>query len=118
MEKSFAKQFAQDWIEAWNAHDLNQVLSPYAENFEMSSPRIIDIAGEPSGLLKGKASVGAYWAIALQRIPELHFELVTSLVGVNSITLYYKSVRGQLAAEVFHFGPDLKVVKAFAHYAV
>ncbi len=118
MEKSFAEQFAQDWIEAWNAHDLNQVLSHYAENFEMSSPRIIDIAGEPSGLLKGKAAVGAYWAIALQRIPELHFELVTSLVGVNSITLYYKGVRGQLAAEVFHFGPDLKVVKAFAHYAV
>ncbi len=118
MEKSFAEQFAQDWIEAWNAHDLNQVMSHYAENFEMSSPRIIDGAGESSGLLKGKAAVGAYWTIALQRIPELHFELVTSLVGVNSITLYYKGVRGQLAAEVFHFGPDLKVVKAFAHYAV
>jgi hypothetical protein len=118
MEKSFAEQFAQDWIEAWNAHDLNQVMSHYAENFEMSSPRIIDVAGESSGLLKGKAAVGAYWTIALQRIPELHFELVTSLVGVNSITLYYKGVRGQLAAEVFHFGPDLKVVKAFAHYAV
>jgi hypothetical protein len=118
MDKTFAEQFARDWIAAWNAHDLTQVMSHYAENFAMSSPRIIDIAGEPSGLLKGKAAVGAYWAIALQRTPELHFELVTMLVGVNSITLYYKGVRSQLAAEVFHFGADRKVVKAFAHYAI
>jgi hypothetical protein len=74
------------------------------------------MVGEPSGTLQGKEKVGAYWAKALQRIPDLHFDLISTLVGVNSITLYYKGPRG-LAAEVFHFGPDRKVVKAFAHYA-
>jgi hypothetical protein len=38
------------------------------------------------------------------------------LLGAGSITLYYKSQRG-MAAEVLVFGPDKKVVEAFAHYA-
>lgn len=55
-------------------------------------------------------------AKALERNPHLHFELVTTLIGVNSITLYYKEMRG-LSAEVFHVNADGKVVRAYAHYA-
>jgi hypothetical protein len=118
MDQDFARHFAAEWIAAWNSHDLGRILSHYAEDFEMSSPVIIQIAGEPSGTLRGKAAVGAYWGKALQLIPELHFELVTVLAGVSSVTLYYRGAQGRLAAEVFHFGADGKVVRAFAHYAV
>ena len=83
----------------------------------MSSPVMIQIAREPSGTLKGKDAVGAYWAKALELIPDLRFELLTTLIGVNSITLYYQGHRG-FSAEVFHFGRDRKVVKAYAHYAL
>lgn len=55
--------------------------------------------------------------MALQLIPDLHFELISALAGVGSITLHYNGARGRLAAEVFHFGPGKQVVKAFAHYA-
>jgi ketosteroid isomerase-like protein len=117
MEKSFADTFAADWINSWNSHDLERVLSHYADDFEMSSPVIIEVAGEPSGILHGKAAVRAYWSAALKHIPDLHFELISVLVGVRSITLYYKGARDRLAAEVFHFGSDEKVTSAFAHYA-
>lgn len=40
------------------------------------------------------------------------------MIGVNSLTLTYKGARGQMAAEVLHFGPDHKVTKAYAHYSV
>lgn len=116
IENSFAEHFAAEWIAAWNSHDLERVLSHYADDFEMNSPFIIQIAGEPSGRLKGKETVGAYWAKALSLHTDLHFELVSTLVGINSITLYYKGARDRLSAEVFHFGPDGKVVEAFAHY--
>lgn len=112
-----AQTFAAEWIGAWNSHDLERVLSHYADDFEMNSPVIIQVAGEPSGRLAGKEAVGAYWAKALAMIPDLRFELISTLIGVNSITLYYKGARDRLAAEVFHFGPDGKVVQAFAHYA-
>jgi hypothetical protein len=117
IDRAFAEYFAAEWIAAWNSRDLDRVLAHYADDFEMNSPVIIQVAGEPSGRLKGKAAVGAYWAKALALIPDLHFELISTLAGVDSITLYYKGAGGRLAAEVFHFGPDGTVVRAFAHYA-
>ena len=117
MNRAFAERFAADWINSWNAHDIGRVLSHYAEDFEMSSPAIVRIAGEPTGRLRGKAAVAAYWKKALELIPDLEFELLSTLAGVSSITLCYRWAGGRLAAEVFHFGPDQKVTKAFAHYA-
>lgn len=117
LDKTFAEQFATEWIDAWNSHDLDRVLSHYSDDFEMSSPLIATVAGEPSGRLKGKKAVGAYWAKALALAPQLRFELVTTLVGAASITLYFKSYRGT-TAEVLIFGPDRKVIEAFAHYAL
>ena len=117
ISSSFAERFAAEWIGAWNAHDLERILSHYADDFEMSSPYVVEIAGEPSGTLRGKAAVAAYWKKALELVPDLKFELLTVLVGVDSITLHYKGARGRFVAEVLHFRTDGKVFKAFAHYA-
>jgi hypothetical protein len=53
----------------------------------MSSPKIIQIAGESSGTLRGKETVGSYWKKALDLVPDLKFELVAIYIGVNSLTL-------------------------------
>ncbi len=115
IEQAFAEHFAHDWIESWNSHDLDRILSHYADHFEMTSPIIIRLAGEPSGKLIGKQAVAAYWKKALSLFPDLRFELISTLAGVDSITLHYNGAKGP-AAEVFHFGSDGKVIKAFAHY--
>jgi len=115
INKIFAEHFASDWIESWNSHDLNRILSHYTDDFEMSSPAIIKVAGKPSGILKGKEKVSAYWTKALQLNPSLHFELVTMFLGISSIALCYRGHRG-LSAEVFHFNREGKVTRAYAHY--
>jgi len=117
MDPTFAEHFAADWIAAWNAHDLDRILAHYQEDFEMSSPVIVQVAGEPSGVLRGKSAVGAYWKKALALFPDLRFELLSVLVGVNSVTLYYKGAKGRLAAEVFQFDENRKVLRSSAHYA-
>jgi hypothetical protein len=114
--REFADHFAQEWIDAWNSHDLERILSHYTDTFEMSSPYIVQIAGEPSGVLKGKAAVAAYWAKALERLPTLHFELYSTLVGADSLVIYYRGAGG-MAAEVFFFDPQGKVARSCAHYA-
>ena len=116
MEKGFAERFAKEWIAAWNSHDLERILAHYEDDFEMSSPIITTLIGECSGKLRGKVAVGAYWAKALRSIPNLRFELLAVLAGVNSITVYYQGHRG-LAAEVLHLSASGKVKEAFAHYA-
>ena len=74
--------------------------------------------GEPTCTLKGKAVIGNYWRRALERTPTLHFELVSTLAGVDSLVLNYKDkgARG-MAAEVFFFDAAGKVTRACAHYA-
>ena len=114
--RHWAEHFAKEWVDSWNAHDVDRVLSHYADDVEMSSPFIAAFTGEASGTLKGKAQVGAYWRNALQRIPDLRFELIQVFVCVNSITIYYKAVLGKLATEVLFFNPDGKASRAFAHY--
>jgi len=115
MEKHQAQAFAQEWVAAWNARDLGRILSHYEDDFEMSSPAIVKLMGEPSGTLKGKEKIGEYWAGALEKYPHLRFELRHVLRGAGSVTLIYDGVLG-LSAEVFHFGPAGKVAQAFAHY--
>ena len=111
----FAKDFAAEWVEAWNAHDLPRILSHYRDDFEMSSPLIRTLMNEPSGTLQGKEAVAAYWSLALARQPQLHFILENILVGANSITLAYQGSRG-LSAEMFILDEQGKVTRSFAHY--
>jgi hypothetical protein len=115
VSREFAEEFARQWVEAWNSHDLEKVLAHYADDFVMSSPYIAVIAGEPSGTLTGKRAIRQYWSTALERMPALRFELVQTLIGVDSVTIYSRGVRG-MAAEVFFFGQDELVHEAVAHY--
>jgi ketosteroid isomerase-like protein len=112
----FAARFAAGWIAAWNAHDLERILAHYTDDFEMASPVIAQLMQEPSGILRGKDSIRAYWAKALALLPDLHFELVEVLVGAASVTIVYRGHRGS-SAEVFWFDGAGKVVRAAAHYA-
>ena len=114
--REWAIQFAQEWIAAWNAHDLERVLSLYTMNFEMSSPSIISLTNEASGVLKGQEQVAAYWRAALERMPDLHFDLQTVLLGVDSICLYYTSASGRLSAEVLFLNEEGKIDKGIAHH--
>ena len=114
---AFAEQFANDWIDSWNAHDLQRVLAHYSDDFIMESPMISALAGEPSGRLVGKSAVGEYWRQALVKIPDLHFELIAVLPGVNSLVLLYRSAGGRPASEVFTFDTEHHVIHAAAHYA-
>ena len=113
----FAVDFAHRWINAWNRHDLDAVLSCYADDFTFSSPLIATIAGETSGALRGKAAVRAYWSKGLERIPDLHFDLRDVLAGVGCLTLYYRGHRG-MAAESFFFDESGQVKAAHACYTV
>ncbi|MBK7952010.1 MAG: nuclear transport factor 2 family protein [Deltaproteobacteria bacterium] len=116
IDRDFAMHFAQEWIEAWNSHDLDRILAHYRDDFVMSSPRIAVVASEPSGVLAGKDAIRTYWAKALAAAPDLHFELVETFVGADCIVLRYRGVRGP-AAETFFFDEQRRVVRAAASYA-
>ncbi|MEN9316331.1 MAG: hypothetical protein RIS35_2724 [Pseudomonadota bacterium] len=116
MRRDFAERFAGEWIDAWNAHDLDRILAHYADDFEMASPVIRRLGHAADGRLRGKAAVGAYWRAALDANPALRFELVAALAGAGSMTILYRGATGQLVAEVLAFDDHGKVRAASAHY--
>jgi hypothetical protein len=114
-DNQFYEVFDAEWIEAWNSHDMKRILSLYDESFEFSSPFLAKFIPGSGGKLKGQEAVGAYWSKALAARPELHFELIAVLKGVESVVIHYKALRGKLCAEFFVFGDNGKVIESHAH---
>lgn len=115
MNQQFAEKFAQEWINAWNSHDINIIMSHYADDFKMTSPVIQLITDEETGRLDGIETVRDYWNRALKMNPKLNFELIKTFTGVNSLIIHYKGHRG-FSAETFFFNKGNKVNLAYAHY--
>jgi ketosteroid isomerase-like protein len=115
MDAKFANKFAADWISEWNKGDLSAVLAHYTDDFEMSSPFIQKVFGEPSGILVGKERVGAYWQMMLSKYGTPQMELIAVFVGSGSIAIEYRN-RGRRAVEIFFFEESGLVSMAAAHY--
>jgi hypothetical protein len=111
-----AEAFAQKWIAAWNSHDLKAILSHYAEDVQFTSPFIVRLMNEPSGTIQGKDKLRPYFEKGLQAYPDLKFELMQVLEGVSSVTLYYKSVKGLMSAEVMFLNEKGLIQRVAAHY--
>jgi len=114
--RDFAEKFAEEWIRAWNSHDLERIFAHYTDDFEMSSPLIVERMGEPSGALRGKASIRPYWSRGLAATPPLRFELEEVLLGVSSIVILYRNAAKRRVAEALFFNEKLQVTRAAAHY--
>lgn len=117
IERGWAEKFAREWVDAWNAHDLERIFLPYADDFEMTSPLIVERMNVPDGRLKGKSAVRPYWSQGLALTPNLRFELQSVIVGVNSLAILYRSVTARRSViELFEFDDHRKVVRAQALY--
>ena len=117
IEESWAKEFAEEWIAAWNSHDLERIFSHYTDDFEMSSPFIVQRMKVPSGTLEGKENIRPYWQIGLEQNPPLRFTLTDVLVGANSVTILYLNQKNISVVEVLFFNENGKATSGFAHYA-
>lgn len=118
LDADWAKAFAHDWIDAWNSRDMDRILFHYSDDFEMSSPLIVQRLEVPNGTLKGKQAVRAYWEPSLASDPPLKFELIDLLVGIDSITLYYRSVGRRIVAETLLFDDDRRAIRGMSQWSV
>jgi SnoaL-like protein len=115
---NFAESFAANWAAAWNSHDLNVILSHYSDDFSIETPMALKLVPESNGIVSGKENVRAYWKIGLERIPDLHFEILDVLTGINSLTIYYvNTATGRKSAENLFFNESGKVHRAFVMYS-
>lgn len=118
MTKDEARSLASEWIAAWNAHDLDLILSHYEDAIELTSPAAAQLLGTPDGKVVGKANLKSYFQRGLEAYPELHFHLENVLCGINSIVLYYKNQKGTHTGEFMELSAAGKVARVIAHYSI
>jgi ketosteroid isomerase-like protein len=116
LQSSFASDFAQDWIAAWNSHDLDRILSHYGDEVILVSPVAAKLLGN-DGTVRGKTALRDYFSRGLAAFPDLRFDLIEVLWGVETIVLVYRNnVRGTKTAEVMLLDATGKINHIWANY--
>lgn len=117
MTKDEARNLASHWVAAWNAHDLDLIMTHYEEEIELTSPVAAQLLGTSDGKVSGKANLKAYFQRGLEAYPDLHFQLEDVLCGVSSVVLCYKNQKGTRTAEFMELSPSGKVARVVANYS-
>jgi predicted ester cyclase len=112
-----ASKLAEHWVAAWNAHDLELILTHYDDVVELTSPVAAQLLGTPDGKVSGKANLRAYFERGLAAFPELHFHLEDVFWGVSSVVLCYLNQKGTRTAEFMELSATGKVARVVANYS-
>jgi hypothetical protein len=116
LQPEFARAFAEEWVAAWNSHDLEVILTHYEEDVELRSPVAVKLL-QGDGAVRGKAALRAYFKLGLAAYPHLRFDLVEALWGLETIVISYSNnVRGSKTAEVMLMSGAGKIRGVWANY--
>lgn len=113
------EEIAIKWFEAFNEHNLENLLSLYSDNAQHFSPKLKIRQPETNGLIIGKNALRTWWADAFERLPNLHYK-VTSLTA-NEQRVFMEYIRqvpnedDMLVAEVLEIDKGLIIASRVYH---
>ncbi len=116
MNLEIANNFAEKWINSWNSHNLDDIISHYSENIEFYSPLIPLLGFNETGIINNKGDLKKYFEIGLKNYPDLFFDFHNVFSGINTIVIYYTSVNGRKASEVFELDEKGNAKKVYCNY--
>jgi len=64
-------RFRHHWVQAWNSHDLDTILSHYAADVILVSPVAAKLLDDPSGKVVGMEVLRAYFTRGIESYSEL-----------------------------------------------
>lgn len=111
-----AQHYAEKWITAWNAHDLDAIMAFYADSLQHVTPKLTMLFGAASHTIENKDDLRDYFEAALKRSPELQFSLQEVFSGAESIVIVFNSTTGIRVAVTLIFDADMKITRYLAHY--
>jgi ketosteroid isomerase-like protein len=90
------KNIARLWFEAFNAHDLEALLSLYAHDARHFSPKLKVRQPETNGLIQGRDALRTWWKDAFDRLPTLSYEVVKLTADDEQVFMeYIRHVQGE-----------------------
>jgi len=83
------ESIALQWFEAFNTHNLEQLLSLYDAQAQHFSPKLKVRQPETDGLIQGKDALRAWWQDAFDRIPSLQYQVNTLTANDERVFMEY-----------------------------
>ena len=98
------QSIAFKWFDAFNNHNLEQLLSLYDDEAEHFSPKLKLRKPETKGFVVGQDALRGWWQDAFDRLPSLHYKVTSLTANADRVFMeYIRSVEGEddmLVAEV------------------
>ena len=112
-------EIATKWFQAFNDHNLEQLLALYHDEAEHYSPKLKVRQPETNGLVKGKAALRAWWQDSFNRLPTLSYRPTTFTANEQRVFMeYVRSVENEvdmLVGEVLEIADGLIVASRVYH---
>ena len=119
MEATGNEAIALRWFAAFNAHDLEALLSLYDANAKHFSPKLKIRKPETKGLVQGREALREWWQDAFNRLPTLNYTYTTLTADKNRVFMeYIRRVEGEedmLVAEVLEISGGRIVASRVYH---
>jgi hypothetical protein len=77
------------WFEAFNAHNLEKLLSLYDDDAQHYSPKLKIRQPETNGLVSGKEALRSWWQDAFDRLPTLHYKVTSLTSNLDRVFMEY-----------------------------
>ena len=110
---------ANQWFDAFNEHNLENLLALYHDHAEHYSPKLKARKPETKGLITGKAALRAWWKDAFHRLPSLEYIPQNFIANESSVFMeYVRFVEGEdnlIVGEVLEIKDGLIVSSRVYH---
>ena len=116
IDPKVAKKYAQEWVAAWNNHDLDAIMSFYSDSIHHVTPKLTMLFGAASNMIEDKDELHDYFEAALKRSPNLNFDLKEVFSGTDSIVIVFESTSGLYVAVTLILNEAMKITQYMAHY--
>ena len=83
---------AKAWLQAFNDHDLEKLLSLYDDQAEHFSPKLKIRKPETNGIIKGKDAMRTWWQNAFDRLPDLIYQEKTITSNEDRVFIEYTRI--------------------------
>lgn len=112
-------EIATKWFQAFNDHNLEQLLALYHDEAEHYSPKLKIRQPETNGLVIGKSALRAWWQDSFDRLPTLSYKPTTFTTNEQRVFMeYVRSVENEvdmLVGEVLEIADGLIVASRVYH---
>lgn len=108
------REHADRWLDAWNAHDLDEIVACYSERVEFVLPALVGDSEERK--ITGREQLREHFRHGLELAPNLTVSEESLLVGPSGFAILYRREDGHRAIETVELDGDSLAARVRVFY--